>query len=105
MRKIWNFAMAAIVIVASAGLLAACDKENSSIYNDYWDNKISGLEKSEFSVTDVMLSAECWYGSMKFYTEPNGKGKEYIIGTPREDGGRLLPSGARTKRYAFAKYL
>ena len=103
MRKIWNFAMAAIVIVASAGLFTACDKENSSIYNDYWDNKISGLEKSEFLVTDVMLSVECWYGSMKFYTEPNGKGKEYIIGTPREDGGRLLPSGARTKRYAFAK--
>ena len=28
MRKIWNFAMAAIVIVASAGLLAACDKDD-----------------------------------------------------------------------------
>ena len=40
MRKIWNFAMAAIVIVASAGLLAACDKDDVGT-----DNPTEDVEK------------------------------------------------------------
>ena len=40
MRKIWNFAMAAIVIVASAGLFTACDKDDVGT-----DNPTEDVEK------------------------------------------------------------
>ena len=58
--------MRKLLILITSLYIVACSDTNDFIYNDYWDNKISGLEKSEFSVTDVMLSAECWYGSMNF---------------------------------------
>ncbi len=103
MRKIWNFAMAAIVIVASAGLFTACDKENSSIYSDYWDNTINGLSETEFSATEVMQSADYWFAAIKYYTEPEGKGQEYLGGEVSEDGLIIAPSGARIAVYAFGE--
>ena len=92
MRKIWNFAMAAIVIVASAGLLVACDKDDLGTDNP-WSNGEYEFAETDLSFTDVLTSAEFWYANFTEtvrYTEPNGKGKSYgYSSTP--DGGSILP--------------
>ena len=69
--------MAAIVIVASAGLLAACDKDDLGTDNP-WSNGEYEFAETDLSFTDVLTSAEFWYANFTEtvrYTEPNGKGK------------------------------
>lgn len=79
MRKIWNFAMAAIVIVASAGLFTACNKDDLGIDNS-WDKGGIDFADTKLSAIEVLKSAESWnddYTNRYYYAEPDGKGEYY----------------------------
>ena len=100
MRKIWNFAMAAIVIVASAGLLAACDKDDVGTDNP-WSNGEYEFAETDLSFMEVFSSAELWIEDKCYlYSEAGGKGDEYIL-FDRSKGVSNIPSGFRIVPIAF----
>ena len=83
--------------------LSSCNYDKSFIYSDYWDNTISTLGKTELSITAVMQSADCWVAKIKYYTEPNGKGLEYLGGQVSEEGYIIPPLGGHMAVYTFGE--
>ncbi len=91
MRKIWNFAMAAIVIVASAGLLAACNKDDVGTDNP-WSNGEYEFVETDLTAMEILSSAEGWSGvDVCYYTEPDRKGDKYYNGDPGMNDGGVRP--------------
>lgn len=86
------------VLLMCAGFFTACN--NYQIYDDNWENAISGLEQTDLSITEVMQSADCWKAWPRYYTQPNGKGEEYQFGDIQEDG-TVVVSGLNSRVYAF----
>ncbi|MBO4993286.1 MAG: hypothetical protein J6C60_03405 [Alistipes sp.] len=100
MRKIWNFAMAAIVIVASAGLLAACDKDDVGTDNP-WSNGEYEFAETDLTVMEVLSSissTEVWMPSVIcYYTEPDMQGEMCEVGMNN------MLSGERPSYYTFSR--
>ena len=99
MRKIWNFAMAAIVIVASAGLLAACDKDDVGTDNP-WSNGEYEFAETNLSAMEVLSSTDLWIAvDIYYYTEPDGKGDKFYYGNPGSYDGGGFPLYSFTPKF------
>ena len=92
-----------LTLVIAVVAFTSCIDGNNFVYNEHWDNEINALEKTDLPVTAVMQSAEAWAtASVLYYTESNGKGKEYNpYDKYRNEDGIALISGRNIHRYTF----
>ena len=92
-----------LTLVIAVVALTSCLDGNDFVYNEHWDNEINALEKTDLPVTAVMQSAEAWAtASVLYYTESNGKGKEYDpYDKYRNEDGLVLLNGGNIHRYTF----
>ncbi|MBQ2007642.1 MAG: hypothetical protein II236_03095, partial [Alistipes sp.] len=92
-----------LTLVIAIAAFTSCIDGNDFVYNKHWDNEINALEKTDLPVTAIMQSAEAWAtASVLYYTESNGKGKEYDpYDKYRNEDGIALISGGNIHRYTF----
>ena len=92
-----------LTLVIALAAFTSCLDGNDFVYNEHWDNEINALEKTDLPVTAVMQSAEAWgTASVLYYTESNGKGKEYDpYDKYRNEDGIAIYSGGTSEKYTF----
>lgn len=92
-----------LTLVIAIAAFTSCIDGNDFVYNKHWDNEINALEKTDLPVTAIMQSAELWGdGGILYYTEPNGKGKEYDpLDKYRNEDGIAIYSGGTLEKYTF----
>ena len=66
-----------LFMVLAVAVFAGCSKEDEG--QNMWENIITTMSESQFSAMEIMIAADFWTEvRTHHYTEPNGKGDEYI---------------------------
>lgn len=92
-----------IIIMVSIMSFIGCSKEDEG--QNLWENIITTMSESQFSAMEIMIAADFWTEvRTHHYTEPNGKGDEYISFDGESQDGQTLKTIA-FKNNQFIKYI
>ena len=81
-----------IIIMVSIMSFIGCSKEDEG--QNLWENIITTMSESQFSAMEIMIAADFWTEvRTHHYTEPNGKGDEYISFVGESQDGQTLGMG------------